>query len=85
MDEAIGWDETKRLANLAKHGLDFADLSLDFFANATHVPAKLGRSAAIGRFADRIVLVIYVRIAVARYRVISMRVAHRSERKVLDA
>jgi hypothetical protein len=27
----IVWDEPKRLTNLAKHGLDFADLDTDFF------------------------------------------------------
>jgi uncharacterized DUF497 family protein len=26
----VVWDESKRLTNLAKHGLDFADLDSDF-------------------------------------------------------
>jgi uncharacterized DUF497 family protein/uncharacterized protein (DUF4415 family) len=30
----IVWDEPKRLANLEKHGLDFADLDEAFFENA---------------------------------------------------
>jgi uncharacterized DUF497 family protein len=30
----IVWDESKRLANLAKHGLDFADLNETFFDKA---------------------------------------------------
>jgi uncharacterized DUF497 family protein len=30
----IVWDEPKRLANLDKHGLDFADLNETFFENA---------------------------------------------------
>ena len=30
----IVWDELKRLANIEKHGLDFADLTMDFFAAA---------------------------------------------------
>lgn len=36
----IVWDERKRLANLDKHGLDFADLDEDFFLNALVLPAK---------------------------------------------
>lgn len=35
------WDETKRLANLAKHKLDFADKENGFnFADAIALPAK---------------------------------------------
>jgi uncharacterized DUF497 family protein len=30
----IVWDEPKRLINLAKHGLDFADLDTNFFSEA---------------------------------------------------
>jgi uncharacterized DUF497 family protein len=30
----IVWDEPKRLANMTKHGLDFAALTEDFFADA---------------------------------------------------
>lgn len=44
----IAWDEPKRISNLAKHGLDFAMLDDDFFAEATIVPAKQGRWLAIG-------------------------------------
>lgn len=28
----IVWDEPKRLANIAKHGIDFADIGEDFFS-----------------------------------------------------
>ncbi len=38
----IVWDEPKRLANIDKHGLDFADLSLEFFERALIRPAKRG-------------------------------------------
>ena len=35
------WDETKRLSNLDKHGLDFQDAPLIFDGRpALHVPAK---------------------------------------------
>jgi uncharacterized DUF497 family protein len=36
----IVWDEPKRLTNLRKRQLDFADLSLEFFSNALVVQAK---------------------------------------------
>lgn len=44
----IVWDEPKRQSNLAKHGLDFADLDEAFFLSALVVPAKNGRHMAIG-------------------------------------
>jgi len=43
----IVWDEPKRLANLDKHGLDFADLNETFFDNALVVPAQ--QEQALGR------------------------------------
>jgi uncharacterized DUF497 family protein len=42
----IIWDEPKRLANLDKHGLDFADLNETFFDNALVVPSH---EQALGR------------------------------------
>jgi hypothetical protein len=36
----ILWDEPKRLANLAKHSLDFADLDESFFENSLVVSGK---------------------------------------------
>lgn len=36
----IVWDEPKRQTNLAKHGLDFADLDEAFFLSSLVVPAK---------------------------------------------
>ncbi|KPH09339.1 hypothetical protein CO657_18545 [Rhizobium acidisoli] len=40
----IVWDEPKRIANIEKHGLDFADLTFEFFLSSVVVPAKDGRS-----------------------------------------
>ena len=40
----ILWDEPKRRQNLAKHGMDFAELDLEFFASATITPAKGARA-----------------------------------------
>lgn len=36
----ITWDELKRQTNIAKHGLDFADLSREFFLDSKVGPAK---------------------------------------------
>jgi uncharacterized protein len=44
----IVWDEPKRLANLDKHGLDFADLNETFFDSALVLPAYNKRWAGIG-------------------------------------
>lgn len=44
----LTWDEPKRLSNIDKHGLDFADLTIEFFLEATIVPGKDGRRMAIG-------------------------------------
>ena len=43
----IMWDEPKREANIAKHGLDFAALSVSFFETALIEDAKEGRFLAI--------------------------------------
>ena len=47
----IVWDEAKRLTNLAKHGLNFADLATDFFSEAVVGPADKGRFIALGEWA----------------------------------
>jgi uncharacterized DUF497 family protein len=51
----IVWDEPKRQQNLAKHGLDFADLDVSFFLSASIRVAKTGRAIAIGEFQGRII------------------------------
>jgi len=77
----ITWDEPKRLSNLAKHGLDFADLAPEFFLTAYVEPAKDGRSLAIGEFNGLIVVVVVFRPPGSEaISVISMRRANQSER-----
>ena len=44
----IVWDEPKRQANLVKHGLDFASVTLEFFSSARIATAKAGRYQALG-------------------------------------
>ena len=78
----IVWDEPKRLANLAKHGLDFADLNEGFFENALVLPSYGKRRAAIGRNIRGVIVVVFVALGVEAVSVISMRPASKSERKL---
>ncbi|MCV3738176.1 BrnT family toxin [Rhizobium sp. TRM96647] len=79
----IVWDEPKRVANLEKHGLDFTALSLEFFLASVVIPAKDGRSKAIGRLRDGTVVVIFLTLGTEALSVISMRPARKDERSLL--
>lgn len=79
----IVWDEPKRRANLAKHGLDFAELDEGFFLQAVVVPAKQGRHLAIGRLADGMIAVVFMLLGTQGVSVVSMRPASRKERGLL--
>ena len=43
----IVWDEPKRLANLARHGMDFAMLEEEFFENATVFQQMMAASSRL--------------------------------------
>ena len=79
----IVWDEPKRLANIAKHGLDFADIAEDFFLAALVREAKDGRYAAIGRL-NGIIVVIFAVLGSEGVSIISARPASRRERELLQ-
>jgi uncharacterized DUF497 family protein len=76
----ILWDEPKRLANLAKHGLDFGDLDESFFENSLVVSAKKRRWMAIGISVNGLVVVVFVVMGAEALSVISMRPASQRER-----
>jgi uncharacterized protein len=76
----IVWDERKRIANLAKHGLDFADLTLEYFLSATDRPAHSGRRSSIGRMNGGVVTTIYYRLGNEGLSVISLRPSNKKER-----
>jgi uncharacterized DUF497 family protein len=78
----ILYDESKRRANIAKHGYDFAELTLEFFAASTIVPVKHGRLMAIGVLRNGIVAVVFARLGSQGISIISMRRASRKERAV---
>jgi uncharacterized protein len=80
----ILWDEPKRLANLAKHGLDFANLDAAFFERSFVTAANLRRLIAVGRHNSGIVAVVFVTLGTEGVSVISMRPASRKERRLID-
>jgi uncharacterized DUF497 family protein len=77
----IVWDEPKRLANLDKHGLDFADLDETFFDNALVLPTHNGRWVGIGKNIHGVIVVVFVTLGKEAISVISMRPANKNERK----
>lgn len=81
----IVWDEPKRLANIAKHRLDFASLTEAFFADAVIREAKYGWFQAIGRDVDGVISVVFAALGIEGLSVISMRKATTKERKLFDA
>lgn len=82
----IVYDAPKRLANLAKHGLDFNDLEDGtFFETALVRPAKLGRFQAIGRFDDGTIVVVFALLGKEGLSIVSMRPASKAERSLFDA
>jgi uncharacterized protein len=79
----IVWDEPKRLSNLAKHGLDFADLDEMFFLSSLVVPAKENRHMAIGRLSDGTIAVVFAVLGTQGVSIVSMRPASCKERGLL--
>jgi uncharacterized DUF497 family protein len=80
----IVWDEPKRLANLEKHGLDFADLNEAFFDNALVIPSHTTskRWVAIGVSIRGVIVVVFARLGREGVSIVSMRPASRNERKL---
>lgn len=77
------YDETKRLTNLAKHGLDFADLDVEFFVSAKVIEAKADRFMAIGEFRGAIIIAVVFRpMGSEALSIISMRPASTKERSL---
>ena len=75
------WDEPKRQRNIAKHGLDFAVLTSEFFENARIEDAKSGRFLAVGEFEGvTIIAVVFRRLGPEALSIISMRRANKAER-----
>ena len=79
----ITWHEPKRLANIDKHGLDFAD-AVDFdWGGALVLSGHSGRFRAIGTFQGRVVAIVFT-LEGNDIVVISMRPASVKERKAFN-
>jgi uncharacterized DUF497 family protein len=80
------WDESKRRANIEKHGYDFANA--DRILGHAHVrvrsrhPAEV-RWFAIGQLDGRLAVVVFT-MRGDKYRIISMRSAARAERRIYE-
>ena len=77
------WDEHKRRENLAKHGMDFGELDVAFFASAIVTPSRDRRYVALGVRAGMAIAVVFRPMGVEAISVISMRAASRKERRLL--
>ena len=80
----ISYDEPKRQLTLSKHGLDFSDLDIEYFANSIVVPAKLGRFMAIGVLSNDVIATVFAKLGSQGLSIVSMRRASRKERKVYE-
>lgn len=80
----IMWDEPKRLANLAKHRMNFADLNESFFDQALVLPAPGNRHRAIGVNIRGVICVVFAHYGKEAISVISMRPASSNERKAYE-
>lgn len=80
----ITWDNAKRLANLDKHGMDFAALNVDFFIDSLVIPTRAPRFKAIGQHQDlAIIVVIFAPLGTEAVSVISMRPASAKEKELV--
>lgn len=80
----IIWDEPKRLANLEKHAMNFADLNERFFDQALVLPAQGKRYRAIGVNIRGVICVVFAVYGKEAISVISMRAASKDERKAYE-
>ena len=81
----IIWDEPKRIANLDKHGMDFADLNEEFFDTALVLNAHGKRYRAIGVKIRGVISVIFAVYGAEAVSIISMRPASKRERELYEA
>lgn len=86
MDE-VEWDSSKRESNLAKHGIDFADIG-GIFSDPNLIEARDGRHdygedrfRVVGQVEGEILFVAYTWRGTKR-RLISARKANRDERQI---
>ena len=84
----IVFDEPKRIANLKKHGLDFADFerfewSSAVVTTARHIPGASRRYKAAGWLEGKAVAAIFSLLGTEAVSLISLRPANKKERNQL--
>ena len=77
------WDEPKREANLAKRGVDFADIDEEFFLSAIVRLAKKDRFSALGHVQGDAIAVIFSPLGTEGVSIISARPVSRKERGLM--
>jgi uncharacterized protein len=80
----ILWDELKRKANILKHGYDFADFTLDWFAGAYIEQTHSKRFKAIVSLSDGTVVVIFAALGSEAISLISIRLARKDEKALIS-
>ncbi|MCJ2055077.1 BrnT family toxin [Methylobacterium sp. J-048] len=86
----VVWDEPKRVSNLAKHGLDFADARDRLrFEDSVVVPSHPGpdgrrRFVAIGLLDGRLVTAVLAPLGSEALALVSLRPASRKERRIYE-
>ena len=80
------WDESKRLQNMRKHGVDFAEIEQFEFETALEADVTLAeyretRTQALGFAGAKLLVVIYT-MRGSNFRIISMRRASRKEKDI---
>lgn len=86
--EAFEWDETKRGANVAKHGIDFVD-AVQVFGDPRQLTYRSShhsgeeRFVSIGAVHGKLIAVVFTQRA-NKVRIISARAARRVERELYD-
>ena len=82
--ELFEWDESKRLSNIQKHKIDFADAVEIFAAEHMILPARSdieSRWIAVGSLSDQVIAVIFT-LREDVIRIISARKARTDEREL---
>ena len=79
----IVWDEHKRLANLEKHGLDFASVSFSIFDTNIVQESAEGRLKAIGYVDGILVALVFEPLGTEAISLVSLRRASRKETRLI--
>ena len=79
----IVWDERKRLANIEKHGLDFAAVTFSVFDTNIVQDATHGRLKAIGYVEGRLVALIFKPLGAQAISLVSLRPASKQEKRLI--